>query len=1035
MNMKFSAWGIRNPIAVCVVMLGLLYAGFTSFLQLPIKPTPDTSFPIVQVTILQPGAAPEEMIGQIVRPLEGAVSRVQGVRSVQTQVVAGYVATTVEFAVGDNVQRALDDVRGAVDSVRAQLPRDIEEPLVQRIDVDASPMVTYAVQSEKATAVDLSWTVDDQIVRQLTGVKGVAKVTRVGGVNREVNVVLDPRRMSALGVTAGDVNSALNAAAVDAAGGRGQISNQEQAIRILSAVRDTAALAELNINLGSGRTIKLKDIAEVQDGSAEARGFALLDGRPVIAIQIFKTKQASEVQVDKLVRTEIDAISAAKPGIKITRLSSTVEQTLASYKATQTMLWEGMLLAAIVVAFFLKDWRATLIAAVAMPLSLVPTFWVMHLLGFSLNVVSLLALTLVIGILVDDAIVEIENISKRIARGEKPYQAALVGADEIGLAVVAVTFTIVAIFLPVSSLEGVVGQYFREFGITVSVAVLFSLLVARFVTPLLAAYFLTEKAKHDDEKPLPKPYEQLLSWCLKHQFAALFAGILMFIGSLMIAGQLASGFTPVSNRPIVLASVEGAPGVRKQDMEASVTELTRRLKADPAVKSVFVTIGASGSTGDNGAELRSGTATILLKSRKERGITAKEWQARVYASVSSVPDLRVSFLTEFSLPEVQIILTGEDKALLAKAANQLAIDMKSLEGLASVRLSAPPSSPDLVIRPLEEQAALLGVSSASIADTVRVATLGELDAATPKLVDGERRIPIRVRLPVEARADLAVIGQLPVPTASGATVPLKSVARLSFEPGATRLDRFNRKPQITINAALDGITLGTATEQIKALKAYKGLPSGITHAEYGDAQYMAEMFNSFGAALAAGILAMLAILILLFGSFWKPVTILMALPLSVGGAFGALWLTGFGLDLPAMIGLMTLMGLVAKNSILLVEYAIEEEKRGIPARTAIVDACRQRARPIIMTTVAMVAGMVPTAVGYGEGSEFRQPMAIAVIGGLATSTLLSLVLVPVIHVLMDRLERVVNPFFARALGLGGAKAEVATEKSVQSSPA
>lgn len=1017
MNIRMSAWAIRNPIPVAVLMIGLLLAGLTSFVGLPIKPFPDTSFPVVQVTVVQPGAAPREMVSQVVRPVESAIAGVQGVRTVQTQVTPGVVAVTAEFPVGAEVQRSLDDVRAAVDAIRPQLPAGIEPPTVQRIEMDGFAMVTYAIEAKGLSPSELAWLADDVLARRLMGVRGVAQVTRVGGLNREISVTLDPARMSALGITAGDVNAALSAAAVDATGGRGRIGDQEQAIRVLGAVRTADQLAALDISLGAGRPVRLGDIATVTDAAAEPRGFALLDGKPVVALQIFKTKAASEVQVDDRVRAEIAAIAKDRPDLTLTRLASTVEETRASYKATEHMLLEGMLLAALVVAFFLRDWRATLIAAVAMPMSLIPTFWVMSLLGFSLNIVSLLALTLVIGILVDDAIVEVENIAKRIARGEKPYQAALIGADEIGLAVVAVTFTIVAVFLPVSALQGVVGQYFREFGITVSVAVLFSLLVARLVTPLLAAYFLTPKTKHHEEKPLPGWYRRLLDLALSNRFAAMAAGVAIFIGSLAIATLLPTGFTPVANKPVVYAAIEGPPGVTAEEMTARARDLTARLQQDPAVQSVFINVGASGNTENTTAELRTGMATILLKPREERGVTTKQWQARVAAQIGAVPDMRVSFLNEYGLADVQVILGGEDEARLAQAAAALAQEMRDVPGLAGVRLSAPPANADLVIRLREAEAAALGVTAQAVAEAARVATIGEMDAMTPKLVDGDRRVPIRVKLAAGDRASLDAIGQLPVRTASGAAVPLASVADLGFEPGATRLDRFNRTPQITINAALDGITLGEATQRIEALDAYRNLPDGVRHKPYGDAEYMAEMFSQFGGALGAGVLAMMAVLVLLFRDFFKPVTILMALPLSVGGAFAGLWLTGMALDLPGMIGLLTLMGLVAKNSILLVEYAIEREREGMSPRAAIVEACEQRARPIIMTTIAMIAGMAPTALGVGEGAEFRQPMAIAVIGGLVTSTLLSLVLVPVMHLLVDSVERRIAPRLARAFGL------------------
>jgi hydrophobic/amphiphilic exporter-1 (mainly G- bacteria), HAE1 family len=1015
MTTGVSAWAIRNPVVVSVIMLAFLYMGLTSFVSLPIKPLPDTSFPIVQVSIALPGAAPRDIQNQIVRPVEGAIAGVTGVKTIQTQITQGFAITYAEFAVGDNVQRALDDIRSAVDSIRLQLPAGTENPIIQRLDVDANAMVTYAVQDSSKSPTDLSKFANDVLGRRLLAVKGVSRVTRSGGANREVSMLLDTARMAALRVSISDVNTAFNAAAIDVPGGRSAVGDQEQAIRVLSSVNSAEALEALQINLGNGKTVKLGDIATIEDGEAEAGGFAKLNGQSVVALQISKTKSASEVQVNNGVVAEIENFQSEFPNLKLIRLASSVEETKASYDATREMLLEGMVLAAIVVGIFLWDWRATLIASVAMPLSLIPTFWVMNMLGFSLNIVSLLALTLVIGILVDDAIVEIENIAKRISLGQKPYDAALIGADEIGLAVVAVTFTIVAVFLPVSWLGGIVGQYFREFGITVSVAVMFSLFVARFITPVMAAYYLTEKAHHAPQRQLPKWYSAILTGALNHRLIALFVGLAVFGGSLFIASQLPTGFTPTPNASIVYGSIEAAPGTTVSQMSERAIEVSEILKSDPDVASVFITAGNSGTGAELGGEVRSATATVILKPRKERALTSQEWETQMLPKLGKLPDLRVSFFNSSGGADVQIILGGQNYALLSSTANALVAEMRMLPSLESVRLSVPPANADLVIRPKTALATELGISAQVIADTVRIATLGVEKTSLPKMVDGDSRIPIRMKLPNTDRASVSAIGELPMPTAAGETVPLSLVAEIYFEPGTARIDHFNRIPQISINASLKGVTLGEAMAKIQDLKTYKNLPSGIAPQEYGDAQYLNEMFKSFGAALATGILAMLAVLVLLFRTFWKPITILAALPLSIGGAFGGLWLVGFALDLPAMIGILTLMGLVAKNSILLVEYAIEREREGLAPREAIIEACCERARPIIMTTIAMVAGMIPTAIGTSEGSEFRQPMAIAIIGGLLTSTLLSLVLVPVIHLLIGALGTFLDRWIARLM--------------------
>jgi HAE1 family hydrophobic/amphiphilic exporter-1 len=1015
MNFRISAWSIRNPIPVTVLFVALALAGIASYFLLAVKQFPDLSFPIVNVTITQNGAAPGELETQVTRQVEDAVAGIAGVDHIQSTVILGASSTRIEFEIGEDEQRVTEDVRTRIAQLRANLPRSIDEPIVQRVEATGAPIITYAVSAPGMTVEQLSWFIDDELSQRLQGLPGVAGVSRIGGINREINIILDLDRMRAHGLTAPQINEALARFNTDQPGGRAQIGGREQTLRVLGEAGTIETLRALTIPTGSGRYVRLADVATIGAGQEEERGFARLNGRPVVAFQITKTQESSDIAVEDAVDAALVRLEAERRDIDTTKIVSIVAETRASYTATLHVLVEGMVLAALVVLLFLRDWRSTLIAAVAMPLSLVPTFTFMLLFGFSLNVVTLLALTLVIGILIDDAIVEVENIGKRIERGETPFQAAYFGADQIGLAVVATTMSIVVVFLPVSFMGGTVGQFFREFGLTVATAVLFSLLVARLVTPLMAAYLLKNR-KHGAAEPRPfnGPYRRVLDWALLHRWKSVALGAMFFAGSLGLASFLPSTFIPTQDEGFLYLAVEGPPGATRDDMERIVQETTAMLRAQPDTELVFGQIGSTASSGfnmDTGAGLRDGTITVVL--REDRALTTSEFRRRIRPLLRRIPDARVMTQGGFGTAEIEIILAGQNGEQLQRAADRLQREMRELAEISDVRTSTAPPGPELIIRPRQAEASRLNVSSDTLASVTRVATIGDIEANVPKLSEGERRIPIRVRLPESARNDLSAIQALAVPTLTGATAPLSAVADVTFEAGPAEINRFDRERRITVQADLNGVELGTAIEAINGLPALQNLPPGVQQAAYGDAENLNELMTNFAIAIAAGVLLIVAVLTLLFRSFFKPITILSALPLSVGGAFGALLITGLGLSLPALIGFLMLMGLAAKNSILLVEFAIEREREGVPQKEAILAACRERARPIVMTTFAMAAGMLPTALGIGEGSEFRQPMAIGVIGGLITSTALSLVLVPVVYEIIDDLENWLGPKLGR----------------------
>ncbi|MGO4624275.1 efflux RND transporter permease subunit [Ensifer sp. 2YAB10] len=994
MTSNISAWAIRKPVPTIVLFVVLTLMGIASFLRLPVNANPSVSFPVVTVTITQPSAQPAEMETQVTRRVEGVAAGLVGVSHIRSTITNGVSTTTVEFKIGTDPDRAANDVREAVAQIRADLPQSIQEPIVSRLDVDGSAIVYYAVRAPHMSEVELSWFVDDTITSELLTLPGVQKVQRLGGVNREVRVSLNPERLLALGVTADQVNTALREINTNIPSGRGEIGGREQSIRTVGSAGSVEELSRLSIPLSSGRWLQLSDIATIEDTSSEPRNFARFDGEPVVSFSVSRSKGASDTVVAEAVIKRLKEIQARTPGVEMTELISLVEYTQESYDAAVTALIEGALLTVVVVFAFLRNWRATLISALAMPLSILPTFALMDLLGFTLNGISLLALTLVIGILVDDAIVEIENIERHVDMGKRPFLAAIDAADAIGLAIVATTLTIVAVFAPVSFIGGAVGQYFKQFGLTVAIAVLFSLLVARLLTPLMAAYLLQPRAHHGHSgKPsrIAEAYRRMLGWTLDHRKIALSMVALIFIGSIALLTMLPTGFLPTNDSNVSQLKITLPPGTRLEETARISDDLVAKLKARPEVENVLATAD----------DLNEVSLRIKLKPRKERALDRKSFELSLRPLLAATPDIQATFSSEQGAKDLSIYLTSDDPEALMASVRRLEKEMRELPGLVSVQSTEPLLSPELLVKPRFDEAARLGVSVTSVGTVARIATMGDSESNSARFNLGNRQVPIRVMLDQAARGDVDTLRNLRVGTNAGTVVPLTSVADVSFGAEESSVERLDRKRLIAVEANLNGMTLGTAFEAISALPAMTELPAGVSQANYGDAEYMSEMFRNFALALLAGILMVAAVLVLLFKDFLQPVTILVALPLSIGGAALALILFGAALDLSSMIGILMLMGIVCKNSILLVDHAIECRNEGADRRTALLTAGVTRARPIIMTTIAMVAGMVPAVIGVGAGAAFRAPMAIAVIGGLITSTALSLVFVPVMFTVMD----------------------------------
>ncbi len=1009
MAWNISAGAIRNPIPPILLILALLFAGWTAYGRLPVNQLPNVDFGGFTVVVAQPGAAPAEMEAQITQRIEAALTSVEGVKRVNSTISPGVSQTVVEMESDGDLSRAVDDARDAIQRIRSDLPADITEPVVQRIDAASQPIGYYAVEGEGMTPQDISWFIDNDLQRELLAVPGVSAVTRLGGVDREIRVELDPARMLAYGVSADRVSSQLRAINADLPGGQAQIGGQAQSIRTLGGAESIEELTNLRVAAADGRTVRLGDLGTVTDSASDLDSISRYNGQPVVGFMVQRSRGASEVQVFDLMDVRIRAIEEARPNIHITEIFSTVEFIRGMHESSIEALIEGALLACLVVFLILRDWRATLIAAAAIPLSIFPTFAGIEMLGFTLNMVTLIALALVTGVLVDDAIVEIENIVRHMRMGKSAYAAALEAADEIGLAVVATTGSIIAVFLPVSFMEGGMGVFFKEFGLTVALAAFFSLVVARLITPMMSAFFLKDKGHEGEAKPgvLTDTYHDALAWAIHNPWKTVGIGLAVFVGSIMLATTVPSVVIPRFDNGIIQARVEIPPGTPVVEADRVLQRMSARIRENPEVIGVFSSMnGADGSAPD-------ANFFIQLTQRNERSRSAYAIQQEMRPILSEFADYRAAFVQDqggSSGSDITVQFVGQDPIAVNAAADRLAAAMGQLDSLADVRSTSALRRPEIQLRPRQEDMARLGVTSAALASAIRIATSGDAEQNLPKYDLADRQIPIRVTLRPDQRSDLDALRSLPVQSTLGAPVRIDAVADVQFSLGEATIERRDRERAVTVGANVrPGTQLSTAQSEVFALPEAQGGP-GARLAAGGQTEDFAEMTASFGSAMLWGIILIYIVLVLLFRDFFQPITIMMALPLSLGGAFLGLIISNQPLSLFAFIGLLMLMGLVTKNSILLVDFAVERMHAGMSRNAALMEAGMKRARPIIMTTFAMSGGMIPAAAGWGVDGSLRQGMGAAVIGGLMLSTLLSLVFVPAMFVLIDKLEHWVQGF-------------------------
>ncbi|WP_370182598.1 efflux RND transporter permease subunit [Alteriqipengyuania sp.] len=1129
MNFRnISAWSIRNPVIPLVFFTALLFAGLLSFSQMDVVNNPEVEFPAVNVSISQPGAAPTEIENQITQLVESAVRSINGVKTINSTASEGNSSTFIEFEIGTDPDDAVSEVTNAINTVRGSLPDGILEPRVSKQEISGGFLGIYAVEADDMTLEQLSWFIDDVVAKRLLGVEGMAEVNRFAGVDREIEVILDPEKIQSYGVTASQLNGALRQNNLNAAGGAAEVGGTRQSVRVLGNRQDAYTLSQQQIQLGDGRTIKLADVATVRDGFSEQTSISKVRDKEVVNFAMSRAKGASDVSTFHDALAEIEKIEAENPGVNFIPLFNTVKYTEEQYESSMAMMIEGALLAVVVVFFFLRDWRATFISAVAIPLSAIPTFWFMDLLGFNLNSLSLLALALVAGVLVDDAIVEIENIVRHMRMGKNAYQASIDAADEIGLPVVATSFCIVAVFLPVGLMPGISGQFFKNFGITVVIAVLMSLAVARMITPMLAAYFLKSKghASHG-EGPVMDRYMSILHWSLERgkmlrrregieppskRFIYLpmllvtvlllivITGLVFFavngalaglglaeaagnavatspdskIGTfynravgmvqLILAGAVAFGAgwlllkllglpfmafgqrardvwrylearfydhrvwmlmigffsllltiqlfmqVPAQFQPLVdsdnsQVQIEMVPGTTLEDTELVADRVAAMLYEQPEVERAL-------------ERVRMGSATIYITLSPDRERKSFQFERELAPELAKIPDARVRFQSQGggfgSGRDITVMLAGSDPVLLEETASELVEQMKGLDTLVAPRIEADLNRPELIIKPRPDLAAELGVSTIALSQTIRIATLGEIEQNAAKFSLSDRQIPIRVKLPESSRESLTTIENLPVPTLRGGTVPLSRVADISFGSGPTAIQRYNQSRRVLVGADLaQGVVSGEARTQIDALPALQDLPQGVSRDAVGDEQWQQELVTSLIYAVISGVLLVFAVLVLLYKRLMSPLVNMTSLALAPLGGIFLVWIVGQPQSMPVYIGVLLLLGIVSKNSILLIDFAIEAMDEGRDKMEAILDAGHKRAQPIVMTTFAMTAGMIPTALsgilGSGDGA-WRAPMGTMVIGGLVVSTLLTLLIVPAGFSLADGFEKRVGPW-------------------------
>jgi HAE1 family hydrophobic/amphiphilic exporter-1 len=1020
-----SDFAIRKPIATVTVMLALVVFGILSLASLETDEFPDVAPPVAAVTIVYPGASPETVEREIIEPIEDALFSISGIDGRQTTASAtdGLAQFIVFFDFEKDLQEATQDIRDAIGEKRQDLPPEMEEPVISRFDPSDEPIVSLTLASGRLPVPALTRVADEVVSRELRAVQGVADVRVVGGQLRELTVELRPEALAAASVSASDVVAALQAQNLAAPVGRVNTELGERSIRLTGRLATPAEFEAVAVAERGGQVIRLGQVAAVRDGAEEPRTLALYDGAEAVGLEVLKTKGFSTTAVADAVKARAAALGPRLPeGARLEVVQDAGERVQRSVDEVQTTLVEGALLTVLVVFLFLNSWRSTVITGLALPVSVLAAFISVWAFGFTLNTMSLMGLSLAIGILIDDAIVVRENIVRHIEMGEDHTTASFRGTDEIGLAVAATTFSIVAVFVPVAFMYGVAGQWFKPFALTIAAAVLVSLFVSFSLDPMLSAYWPDPQVEKGARRgPVGRAlgafnrwfdrqaerYRGVVAWALDHRAWVIAIASLSFVGALALQVLLGgAGFVPVSDRSEVNLIVQTPPGSSLEYTRRKVEEANAILERHPEVSYTYASIGTPIPLQAPGVD--QALVYVRLVPRSERELSQEELGTTLRRELQAVAGAEISVFTSGfggAFKSIQLELRGPDSRTLARHAEEVKAIAASVPGAVDVGLSTRGQKPELEVRVDRGVAGTLGITVGQIAQSLRIAFAG-LDAGDWVDPSGETR-DVMVRLAPDARERAADLRRLPLvatgPDGRPEVVPLGQVAVVREGLGPAQISHLDRERVISIQGNVAGRSLSEVTGEIqRRLDAELRLPPGYTLRQGGESADQAEVFSRIGLALATAVLLMYLVLVLQFGSFLDPLAILLSLPLSLIGVVAALLVTGGTLNIMSLIGVILLFGIVAKNAILLVDFAKwAREERGISMRDALVEAGRIRLRPIVMTSVAIIAGMIPVALGLGEGGDFRAPLGRAVIGGVITSTLLTLLVIPTVYEIMD----------------------------------
>ncbi|MFN8672144.1 MAG: efflux RND transporter permease subunit [Candidatus Sericytochromatia bacterium] len=1013
-SFNISEIAIKKPVATILMMITMIVMGIFSYNRLNVELFPNVEWPIVAITTEYPGASSQEIETLITKPIENSISGISGLRHLRSNSGNGFSTIIAEFKLDKSVETAANEVKEKTALVRYELPKEAKDSIVLRIDPAAFPIINYVI-SAGADLRSLTELTKYKIKNELQKVEGVSNITLKGAEEREIQVLLDPLLLKNFSIAPEQVVNRLKEENLNFPSGQIKTTGKTLALRTMSALKTVNEISNIQIKTIGNRTVYLSDLGTVIDGTKEIANKAWINGKPAVVMEIQKQSSANTVKtIQGLEKKVLELKKSLPPSVSINKSFDTSEFILEAKNAAMEELIIGSVLAIIVIFIFLRTFGGTIISALAIPTSIISTYTMMYFLNFSINTMTLLALSLVVGVLVDDAVVDLENIYRRMELGEDPYTAAIKATDEIGLAVVSTTFSIVAVFVPIAFMSGIIGKYFTQFGLTVSVSVLISLLVARTLTPSLAAHTLNPLKNHHEKKEtfLTNTYKDILKWALKHRIITTVIAISMFLISIPIAGLLPQGFTPKNDKSEVWVTLSMAQGISLEKAITLVKKAEKIVAKDKDVKEVLAVLGDA----NNNASFAR--LSVTLKSKNEgRKTTGFAVQERLRKELEKVSGFLLTVKTADPNEDpnnsyaLNLSVRGDDLEKMQTLAENLVKKLKTMPIVSVAKTSIGIPQGEIHIKVDRKKAGDMGISSAQIASILRTSTFGEISS---KIYDNEKDFDLRVKLDDKSRNNLDKLRMLTVLNNKGQNITLDSISKIEYSKGPNVIERYDRQRQVMVYAnTIMGVSLSEILDPMKKELENTQIPAGITYSFEGDAEMMQEAFNSLLIALGMAIFFIYIILGSQFESFIHPLTIMVALPLSFVGAFLGLFIANQEIGIMSLIGIVMLMGLVTKNSILLVDYTITLRKQGLNRYEALIEAGIVRIRPILMTTAAMIAGMLPSALQLLEASESRSPMAVAVIGGVIASTLLSLVMVPVFYTYMDDLSNFVRKFFIK----------------------